>query len=78
MDFLILIAFGLFIWAQFKVKGHFKKWIVEGLIWNDEKHGMNTILWTAALTYVAAAFISVLELLKYVLIFFQGTREEEN
>ncbi|MGX1373026.1 Zn-dependent membrane protease YugP [Priestia megaterium] len=26
MDFLILIAFGLSIWAQFKVKGNFKKW----------------------------------------------------
>lgn len=26
MDFLILIAFGLSIWAQFKVKGNFNKW----------------------------------------------------
>lgn len=26
MDFLIMIAFGLSIWAQFKVKGSFKKW----------------------------------------------------
>ncbi len=26
MDFLILIAFGVSIWAQFKVKGNFSKW----------------------------------------------------
>ncbi|MBQ4870307.1 zinc metallopeptidase [Priestia megaterium] len=50
----------------------------EGIIWNDEKHGVNKVLGAAALTYVAAALISVLELLKYILIFFQGTREEDN
>lgn len=26
MDFLVLLAFGLSLWAQFKVKGNFKKW----------------------------------------------------
>ena len=26
MDILILIAFGISIWAQFRVKGTFKKW----------------------------------------------------
>ncbi|RDZ05025.1 hypothetical protein C3744_30095 [Priestia megaterium] len=52
--------------------------LADGIIWNDEKYGVNKVLGAAALTYVAAALISVLGLLKYILIFFQGTREEEN
>lgn len=52
--------------------------LAEGIIWSDEKHGVNKVLGAAALTYVAAALISVLELMKYILIFFQGTREEDN
>jgi uncharacterized protein len=35
------------------------------------------VLGAAALTYVAAALISVLELLKFVMIFFQGNNEEQ-
>jgi Zn-dependent membrane protease YugP len=31
MDFLILIAFGISIWAQFRVKGTFKKWSQVGI-----------------------------------------------
>jgi uncharacterized protein len=38
---------------------------------------VNKVLNAAALTYVAAALISVLELIKFVMIFFQGNNEEE-
>ncbi|MFD2613241.1 zinc metallopeptidase [Paenibacillus gansuensis] len=43
--------------------------IAEGFISNDEERGAAKVLNAAALTYVAAALISVLELLKYILIF---------
>jgi len=40
-----------------------------GFIRQDEERGVNKVLGAAALTYVAAAVISMLELLKYVMIF---------
>jgi uncharacterized protein len=40
------------------------------MIYNEEEHGVKKVLNAAALTYVAAALISVLELIKYVMIFF--------
>lgn len=43
--------------------------LAEGYISNDESNGVSKVLNAAALTYVAAALISLLELLKYVLIF---------
>ncbi|MEY4480462.1 MAG: hypothetical protein RLZZ267_1140 [Bacillota bacterium] len=43
--------------------------VAEGYISNDESAGVSKVLNAAALTYVAAALISVLELLKYVMIF---------
>ncbi|ANE49077.1 peptidase [Paenibacillus swuensis] len=43
--------------------------ISEGYISNNEERGAAKVLNAAALTYVAAALISVLELLKYILIF---------
>lgn len=43
--------------------------ISEGFISNDEERGVAKVLNAAALTYVAAALISVLELLKYIMIF---------
>ena len=43
--------------------------ISEGFITNDEERGVAKVLNAAALTYVAAALISVLELLKYIMIF---------
>lgn len=46
-----------------------------GFIRNNEESGVNKVLGAAALTYVAAALISVLELVKYVMIF-TNTREE--
>lgn len=50
--------------------------IAEGIIRNEEERGVNKVLNAAALTYVAAALISVLELVKYVLIFVQGNEED--
>ncbi|WP_147534104.1 zinc metallopeptidase [Bacillus marasmi] len=46
--------------------------LAEGFLYNDEEHGVKKVLGAAALTYVAAALISLLELLKYVMIFTQG------
>ncbi|UUZ93893.1 zinc metallopeptidase [Paenibacillus sp. P25] len=43
--------------------------VAEGFITNDEERGVAKVLNAAALTYVAAALISVLELLKYIMIF---------
>jgi uncharacterized protein len=51
--------------------------LAEGMIYNDEEKGVNKVLNAAALTYVAAALISLLELLKYVMIFFQGQQDED-
>lgn len=50
--------------------------LAEGLLYNEEEHGVKKVLNAAALTYVAAALISLLELLKFVMIFFQGNDEE--
>ncbi|MGO4372514.1 zinc metallopeptidase [Paenibacillus sp. 2TAB19] len=43
--------------------------IAEGIITNEEERGTAKVLNAAALTYVAAALISLLELLKYIMIF---------
>lgn len=52
--------------------------VAEGFIRNEEERGVNKVLGAAALTYVAAALISLLELLKYIMIFVgQGQRDEE-
>lgn len=48
--------------------------VAEGFITNDEERGVGKVLNAAALTYVAAALISLLELLKFVMIFL-GNRE---
>ncbi len=49
--------------------------ISEGFITQDEEQGVAKVLNAAALTYVAAALISLLELLKYIMIF-TSSREE--
>ncbi len=49
--------------------------ISEGFITHDEERGVAKVLNAAALTYVAAALISLLELLKYIMIF-TSNREE--
>ncbi|MDE3837997.1 peptidase [Bacillus methanolicus] len=51
--------------------------LAEGIMYNEEEKGVNKVLNAAALTYVAAALISVLELIKYVMIFFQGQGQTE-
>ncbi|WP_028592164.1 zinc metallopeptidase [Paenibacillus massiliensis] len=43
--------------------------VSEGYIRNDEERGVAKVLNAAALTYVAAALISLLELIRYVMIF---------
>lgn len=43
--------------------------VAEGFITNDEERGVAKVLNAAALTYVAAALISMLELIKYIMIF---------
>lgn len=49
--------------------------VAEGFITNEEERGVAKVLNAAALTYVAAALISLLELLKYIMIF-TSSREE--
>lgn len=49
--------------------------VSEGFIRSDEEQGVAKVLNAAALTYVAAALISLLELLKFVLIFLQPRNE---
>lgn len=49
--------------------------ISEGFIAQDEERGVAKVLNAAALTYVAAALISLLELIKYIMIF-TSNREE--
>ncbi|TNJ65758.1 peptidase [Paenibacillus hemerocallicola] len=49
--------------------------VAEGYITNQEEGGVAKVLNAAALTYVAAALISLLELLKYIMIF--NSRREE-
>ncbi|GAA0376742.1 zinc metallopeptidase [Paenibacillus motobuensis] len=43
--------------------------LTQGFVTNEEERGVANVLNAAALTYVAAALISVLELLRYILIF---------
>ncbi|QAY66401.1 zinc metallopeptidase [Paenibacillus protaetiae] len=49
--------------------------VAEGFISNEEERGVAKVLNAAALTYVAAALISLLELLKYIMIF-TSSRDE--
>jgi hypothetical protein len=49
--------------------------VAEGFITRDEEAGVAKVLNAAALTYVAAALISLLELLKFIMIFASANRE---
>lgn len=49
--------------------------VAEGFITRDEESGVAKVLNAAALTYVAAALISLLELLKFIMIFTSANRE---
>lgn len=51
--------------------------VAEGFISNEEERGVAKVLNAAALTYVAAALISLLQLLKYIMIFAGGSRNNE-
>ena len=51
--------------------------LASGIIHDTDRKGVNKVLGAAALTYLAATLISVLELVKYLFIFFQGQTEEE-
>ncbi|MCU6707613.1 zinc metallopeptidase [Paenibacillus sp. J5C_2022] len=46
--------------------------VAEGFITNNEERGVAKVLNAAALTYVAAALLSLMELLRYILIFTQN------
>lgn len=48
-----------------------------GIINNNEEHGARKVLSAAALTYVAAAAVAVLELLRLILIFTNMSSNEE-
>ncbi len=49
--------------------------VAEGFIRSDEERGVAKVLNAAALTYVAAALIALLELVKYILIFTSSNRD---
>lgn len=49
--------------------------VAEGFVTNEEERGVGKVLNAAALTYVAAALVSLLELVKYIMIF-TSSREE--
>ncbi|RIX54071.1 zinc metallopeptidase [Paenibacillus nanensis] len=49
--------------------------VAEGFITNEEERGVAKVLNAAALTYVAAALLSLLELIRYILIFTQSREE---
>ncbi|MFC5700422.1 zinc metallopeptidase [Cohnella faecalis] len=50
--------------------------VAEGFITGEEERGVAKVLNAAALTYVAAALISLLELIKYIMIFTSSSRDE--
>jgi hypothetical protein len=50
--------------------------VSEGFIRNDEERGVTKVLNAAALTYVAAALISLLELIKYIMIFTSSNNDD--
>jgi Zn-dependent membrane protease YugP len=50
--------------------------VSEGFISNQEERGVAKVLNAAALTYVAAALISLLELVKFIMIFMGGNNDE--
>jgi Zn-dependent membrane protease YugP len=62
--------------VEFNASSRAKAMMVKmGFIRNVEEEGVNKVLGAAALTYVAAALISVLELAKYVMIFNSSDEE---
>ncbi len=63
--------------VEFNASSRAKKLMLqEGFIARGEEKGVEKVLNAAALTYVAATLVAVLELVKYVMIFTQANREE--
>jgi Zn-dependent membrane protease YugP len=50
--------------------------LAEGILYNEEEHGVKKVLNAAALTYVAGALMALFELIKFIMIFMQGNSEE--
>ncbi|MCM3443025.1 zinc metallopeptidase [Metabacillus halosaccharovorans] len=50
--------------------------LTEGILYNEEEHGVKKVLNAAALTYVAGALMALFELIKFIMIFMQGNSEE--
>jgi Zn-dependent membrane protease YugP len=76
--FSIAVAFQLItLPVEFNASSRAKEAMIsEGFIRNEEENGVNKVLNAAALTYVAAALISLFELLKFVMIFFSSSQDE--
>ncbi|MGG3642525.1 zinc metallopeptidase [Bacillus gobiensis] len=84
-----LIGFGIILFSaavffqlvtlpvEFNASSRAKNIIVsEGIIRNNEEKSVNKVLNAAALTYVAAALVSLFELFRYVMIFLSGRNNE--
>lgn len=76
--FSIAVAFQLItLPVEFNASSRAREIMVsEGFITNEEEKGAAKVLNAAALTYVAAALISLLELLKFIMIFIGGNNQE--
>ncbi|MHA7962652.1 zinc metallopeptidase [Paenibacillus sp. CAU 1782] len=72
--FSIAVAFQLItLPVEFNASNRARELMVsEGFISNNEEHGVAKVLNAAALTYVAAALLSLLELIRYIMIFTQN------
>ncbi|PEL13418.1 zinc metallopeptidase [Bacillus sp. AFS017336] len=77
--FSVAVAFQLItLPVEYNASSRAKKlMLASGIIHDTDRKGVNKVLGAAALTYLAATLISVLELVKYLFIFFQGQTEEE-
>ncbi|MGD6793085.1 zinc metallopeptidase [Metabacillus indicus] len=51
--------------------------ISDGILYNEEEKGVKKVLNAAALTYVAGALMALFELIKFIMIFVQGSQSEE-
>ncbi|MFV9510194.1 zinc metallopeptidase [Tepidibacillus sp. LV47] len=69
--FSVAVAFQLItLPVEFNASSRAKKLMISGgILQRQEEEGVNKVLGAAALTYVAAALIAVLELTKYIMIF---------
>jgi len=75
--FSVAVAFQLItLPVEFNASSRAKNLMIStGVLRSDEEYGVNKVLGAAALTYVAAALISVLELAKYIMIFNSSDRD---